>query len=40
LARNAKDFHYKEALDEIEKLEMPMELRNRIKAIKSNYQIP
>jgi hypothetical protein len=40
LAKNASDFHYKEALDEIEKLSMPIELRNRIKAIKSKYGIP
>jgi len=40
LGRNASDFHYKEALDEIEKLPMPIELRNRIKAIKRYYGIP
>jgi len=30
LARNAAEFRYKEALDEIEKLPMPIELKNRI----------
>ena len=37
--QNAEKFKYKEALDDIEKLPLPLDLRQRVKAIRQKYGI-
>jgi len=37
--QNAEKFHYKEALDDIEKLPLPADLQQRVKAIRQRYGI-
>jgi hypothetical protein len=39
LEKNAEQYHYREALEEIESLPLPNEMKDRIKAIKQKYGI-